>query len=623
MISHKYLNHGKIVPTQKCFKFNNRSNINYIRFYSTKPYLDLPRLPVKFYDDAFSAQARKLIIKDNKNKSGIYKWTNKLTNDIYVGQSSSFTPRSSAGGLEERLTCPQPKDDVNNFYEWFTGLTDGEGSFNISIRNTQNFSFSFEITMHIDEEDLFKFIQQTLEVGKVSLSGNTARFSVNRREDIANIISIFIKYPLQSTKYLNFLSFKKAFELYGSSSRKSPELFAEISKIKANMNTLRTDFCEMETRKFSITPYWVLGFVEGEGSFTVAKRDYTLLFILTQSAKDLRLMEEVQNFFLSICNDQFYGKYVNEGVRLYRDTKSNTDAVYVSIGREDIITKIIIPFFDSLSWHSKKEKDYQDWKTILRLKQLGLHYTDESIRVINLILNQMNLKRLSSSNSVKVDKESLNKSIVNLLNGPSNIETHEDGRIFVKSLNRYFNPAARDKIQVEVKDESGLTVNIFDSITSCAKYYNVSRSTLQWKLKNNKLATINVKDTTYRVLITTVAEENPTSVAYEDTKSREDPPTHNSSDKVDSSSSVFYSLLSQAHSQGSNQKKNSSRIQSPIYVSEKCSKEGFKVIGCFQSAKKIAKILGTSTNEIIKLKNSGEIYKDRYKFTTLRACAPK
>jgi group I intron endonuclease len=30
---------------------------------------------------------RKSIIKDNKNKSGIYKWTNKLTNDIYIGQS--------------------------------------------------------------------------------------------------------------------------------------------------------------------------------------------------------------------------------------------------------------------------------------------------------------------------------------------------------------------------------------------------------------------------------------------------------------------------------------------------------------------------------------------------------
>jgi hypothetical protein len=74
-----------------------------------------------------------------------------------------------------------------------------------------------------------------------------------------------------------------------------------------------------------------------------------LAFIITQSAKDLYLMKEVKNFFLSLCNDQFNGKYVSEGVRLYRDTKSNTDAVYVSISREDIITKVIIPFFDSLS----------------------------------------------------------------------------------------------------------------------------------------------------------------------------------------------------------------------------------------------------------------------------------
>jgi hypothetical protein len=91
----------------------------------------------------------------------------------------------------------------------------------------------------------------------------------------------------------------------------------------------------------------------------------------------------------------------------------------------------------------------------------------------------MNLKRLSSSNLNNIDRESLNKSIENLLNGPSNIETLEDGRIFVKSLNRYFNSTARDKIKVEVLDENGLTVNTFDSITSCAKYYNISRSSLQ------------------------------------------------------------------------------------------------------------------------------------------------
>jgi group I intron endonuclease len=89
-ISHKYLNHGKYVPIQKCFKFNKISNNrNYIRFYSTTP--DKDANTIMFYEDAYSM--KKLIIKNNKNKSGIYKWTNKLTNDMYIGQSIDLAKR--------------------------------------------------------------------------------------------------------------------------------------------------------------------------------------------------------------------------------------------------------------------------------------------------------------------------------------------------------------------------------------------------------------------------------------------------------------------------------------------------------------------------------------------------
>lgn len=47
--------------------------------------------PVKEYADAY--ESRKVILKDNKNKSGIYMLTNKLTNDIYIGQSQDLTKR--------------------------------------------------------------------------------------------------------------------------------------------------------------------------------------------------------------------------------------------------------------------------------------------------------------------------------------------------------------------------------------------------------------------------------------------------------------------------------------------------------------------------------------------------
>jgi hypothetical protein len=72
-ISHKYLNHGRDVPTQKCFKLELAPSI-YKFFYNHRSYSTTSSSPissVKFYEDAFSM--RKLIIKDNKDKSGIYK----------------------------------------------------------------------------------------------------------------------------------------------------------------------------------------------------------------------------------------------------------------------------------------------------------------------------------------------------------------------------------------------------------------------------------------------------------------------------------------------------------------------------------------------------------------------
>jgi hypothetical protein len=77
----------------------------------------------------------------------------------------------------------------------------------------------------------------------------------------------------------------------------------------------------------------------------------------------------------------------------------------------------------------------------------------------------MNNCRLSSSRSkgiASVDRALLQIEIDKLLNGPSNFEEREDGRIFIKSLNKYYSD--RIKIKVELKDEDGNTLNTFESI---------------------------------------------------------------------------------------------------------------------------------------------------------------
>lgn len=125
-ISNKYLNHGTDVPLQKCYKFNKSvsGRIEAIpsgskkctvsttarttsAYSTTRTYSTLPsnpstivfdenntnnsNSPVKVYEDSYSM--RKDILKDTIGKSGIYMWKNKLTGDVYVGQSADIAKR--------------------------------------------------------------------------------------------------------------------------------------------------------------------------------------------------------------------------------------------------------------------------------------------------------------------------------------------------------------------------------------------------------------------------------------------------------------------------------------------------------------------------------------------------
>jgi group I intron endonuclease len=53
-----------------------------------------------------------------------------------------------------------------------------------------------------------------------------------------------------------------------------------------------------------------------------------------------------------------------------------------------------------------------------------------------------------------------------------------------------------------------------------------------------------------------------------------------------------------------------------VNIYEKFSSKGFKLIGSFVSARRAGKFLGISGSTIIKYKNSGGIFKDRYKFSS-------
>lgn len=98
----------------------------------------------------------------------------------------------------------------------------------------------------------------------------------------------------------------------------------------------------------------------------------------------------------------------------------------------------------------------------------------------------MNNNRLSTSSSPRVDRALLLKDIDLLLKGPlsSNLEKREDGRIWIKSLNKYYNDHA--KIRVELKDLEGNVIKTFDSQADCAKYLGVTPSVVGRRIQANK-----------------------------------------------------------------------------------------------------------------------------------------
>ncbi len=411
-----------------------------------------------------------------------------------------FNPKSSL--YIERFYSTDPFNGLNvfsndtsksKFFEWFTGLADGEGLFLVSIVNKgTSCSFKFEIGVHKDDINMLCFIQKELGIGRVATFSNAAYFTVTAKDEIILLLKIFALHPLKSNKALNYLSFKRAFELYVNNKGKISVVLEEIKILKSNMNYNRTDYDMSDyysKNPLSITPNWLLGFVEGDGTFFVSKRSggrsYSLVFGLGQSLTNLYLKEAIRDYFNNLpylSNGSIEGMPAKD--RPDKDTSSfayiyiekrkdktdgkQLDMIILNITRTDYLSKVFIPLFDSLEWHSKKYLDFQDWKAIFKIKEKGLHYLPSGKELLELVLSQMNTKRLSTYKSKLVNREELLTQIDELLSLPSNYEIKEDGRVWIISEKKYY----RDKnsIAVILQDGDGNVIGKFKTLTACAQF---------------------------------------------------------------------------------------------------------------------------------------------------------
>ena len=141
--------------------------------------------------------------------------------------------------------------------------------------------------------------------------------------------------------------------------------------------------------------YWVVGFVDGEGCFSVSynrnpttKLGYQIFpeFVVTQGEKSLLTLKAIQTFFG--CGSIFVNRRVdNHRESIYR---------YCVRSINDLQHKII-PFFERYPLRTAKQRDFKLFARIVRAMVRGQHLQPAGAQRILIIKSQMNRRKLVQS----------------------------------------------------------------------------------------------------------------------------------------------------------------------------------------------------------------------------------
>jgi LAGLIDADG endonuclease/Cytochrome b/b6/petB len=286
---------------------------------------------------------------------------------------------------------------TENFMQWFVGFTDAEGTFLINIRNNKEVHFVFKITLHINDISVLYSIKNKLGIGIVSIEGKSCSFRIHSFQTIIDIlIPIFDKYFLLTHKQLNFKDWKKAIILKFNSKKNNRSIdnitFKKILDIKNNMNNLRTNFDNYIITDNMISKYWLLGFVEGDGTFHFSNT--SAIFGISQ--KDKKILEVISNFIENINLSPIYDNLIipNKPNCIIKNNKGSYQLVITDI---DVLFQYIYPFFKELGFYSRKGIDFKFWSLGLFLIVCGYYCLPKGKEFLIKLSNNMNSKRYFSN----------------------------------------------------------------------------------------------------------------------------------------------------------------------------------------------------------------------------------
>jgi len=292
----------------------------------------------------------------------------------------------------------------NKLNPWFvTGFADAESTFNVLIQPRSDSKTKwrvkaiFAIGLHKKDLAILEYMKLWFGVGNVYTSGTKVYYRVESFKDLVVIIDHFDKYPLVTAKCLDYALFKESFNIIKTGEHLTERGLCRLLNIKSILNKGLSDqlkenfanvitFKEKEIFKGIPNPYWVAGFVSGDGSFNIKttqtrKGRVQLRFAVTLHIREEQIIKGFAEFFNFELNKNIY--YTDKSVAIQIVNTSN-------------ILNVIIPFFDTYEIKGAKELDFIDFKKVSNIVKSPpgkKHLTEQGFNEILSIKSNMNLNR--------------------------------------------------------------------------------------------------------------------------------------------------------------------------------------------------------------------------------------
>jgi hypothetical protein len=210
-------------------------------------------------------------------------------------------------------------------------------------------------------------------IGVLKTSGKFVYFDINSVSDLKVLFAHFALYPLVGSKRNMYYIFTMVHQLYVGKVHLKPQGFLQcVAYINCLNNSIKLEVLEaiqsahgalppislapvLVPTSYSLNPYWILGFVCGEGSFIyftrtrltasgVIKLDYTLVFETSQLPLDTVLLNAVL-------------EHIGFG-----NLFSRIGAVSrIRIVNVDILQHYVLPFFTLYPMPGYKGIQYRAW----------------------------------------------------------------------------------------------------------------------------------------------------------------------------------------------------------------------------------------------------------------------